>query len=129
MDKLRESRKDSPWPISFILAKPIPVPTSGTGRECLHYLSRTKVAHKKAITLHGRINLYYTEWLIFVDDVRDPPTNNLAERALRPLVVLRKITFGNHSADGGRRMAMLMSVAETARRPDIALKRLLAGAK
>jgi len=42
-----------------------------------------KVSHKKAVTLQVRINRHYTEWLIFVDDVRVPPTNNLAERARR----------------------------------------------
>jgi transposase len=76
-------------------------------------------------------------------DRRVPPTNNLAERALRPLVVLRKITFGHRSEAGAHRMAKLMSVAETARRhghrpsdiyfellarpPDAVLKRLYAG--
>lgn len=53
---------------------------------------------------------------MFVDDPRVPPTNNLAERALRPLVVLRKLTFGSRSREGAERMAELMSVAETARR-------------
>ena len=53
---------------------------------------------------------------MFVDDPRVPPTNNLAEQALRPLVVLRKITFGHRSRDGGERMAAIMTVAETARR-------------
>jgi hypothetical protein len=40
----------------------------------------------------------------------------LAERALRPLVVLRKITFGSRSNAGATRMAQIMSVGETARR-------------
>lgn len=112
-------------------------------RERLKYLSTMKVSHEKAVTLQGRINRHYTEWLIFVDDRRVPPTNNLAERALRPLVVLRKITFGHRSEAGADRMAKLMSVAETARRqghrasdiyfelltrpPDAVLKRLYAG--
>ena len=74
------------------------------------------MAHPKAITLQGRINRHYTEWLIFVDDERVPPTNNLAERALRPLVVMRKITFGHRSETGAKTMAILMTVAETARR-------------
>lgn len=109
-------------------------------RERLIYLSTVKVSHKKAVTLQDRVNRHYTEWLIFVDDRRVPPTNNLAERALRPLVVLRKITFGHRSEAGGSRMATLMTVAETARRqghrasdiyfelltrpPDAVLKRL-----
>ena len=52
----------------------------------------------------------------FQYDPRVPPTNNLAERALRPLVVLRKITFGHRSPAGAKRMAKLMTVGETARR-------------
>ena len=111
-------------------------------RERLKYLSTMEVSHEKAVTLQGRINRHFTEWLIFVDDRRVPPTNNLAERALRPLVVLRKITFGHRSEAGANRMAKLMSVAETARRqghrasdiyfelltrpPDAVLKRLYA---
>ena len=41
------------------------------------------------------------------------PTNNLAERALRPLVVLRKLTFGMRTNAGATRMGQLMTVAET----------------
>jgi len=40
----------------------------------------------------------------------------LAERALRPLVVLGKITFGSRSDAGATRMAKIMTVGETARR-------------
>ena len=55
-------------------------------------------------------------WLVFVKDTRVPPTNNLAERTLRPLVIMRKICFGNRSRDGGQRLARIMSVKDTARR-------------
>ena len=79
-------------------------------------LETWSLTHAKALTLQARIVDYHDEWLVFVDDPRVPPTNNLAERALRPLVVLRKITFGHRSLAGGQRMAALMSVAETARR-------------
>ncbi len=44
------------------------------------------------------------------------PTNNLAERALRPLVVLRKLTFGSRSQAGARWVANLLTVIETAKR-------------
>jgi plasmid maintenance system antidote protein VapI len=74
------------------------------------------VTHEKAQTLQARIRKHHGEWLVFVDDPRVPPTNNLAERALRQLVVLRKITFGHRSRTGGERMAMIMTVGETARR-------------
>ena len=85
-------------------------------RDELSRLETWIVSHAKAITLQSRIVSYHNEWLVFVDDPRVPPTNNLAERALRPLVVLRKITFGHRELGGGERMAALMSVAETARR-------------
>ena len=74
------------------------------------------LTHNKALTLQARIVTYRKEWLVFLNDARVPPTNNLAEQALRPLVVLRKITFGHRCRKGGERMAALMSVAETARR-------------
>ena len=82
-------------------------------------LGRLKVwalNHPKAKTLQGRIITYQNEWLVFLDDARVPPTNNLAEQALRPLVVLRKITFGHRTRAGGERMAMLMTLANTAHR-------------
>lgn len=112
-------------------------------RKKLSQLEKSKVTHKKAVTLQNRILNHSGEWLVFVDDPRVPPTNNLAERALRPLVILRKITFGHRSYEGATRMAQLMSVAETARRhghrasnifyqlftrpPDQVLKKLYAG--
>ena len=79
-------------------------------------LETTVVTHEKALTLQARIANHRDEWLVFLDDPRVPPTNNLAERALRPLVVLRKLTFGHRSRAGGERMAQIMTVAETARR-------------
>ena len=85
-------------------------------RKELERLAATDVAHEKAITLHGRIIRHLSEWLVFVDAPRVDPTNNLAERGLRPLVVLRKLTVGYRCRGGGERMACLMSVAETWRR-------------
>jgi len=85
-------------------------------RSELQRLSLTDVKHEKSITLQGRILRHLGEWLVFVDDPRVPPTNNLAERSLRPLVLLRKITFGSRSLEGAKRMASLMSIAETSRR-------------
>jgi len=82
----------------------------------LEYLSTFDLTYEKAITLQGRLLRHYSEWLVFVYDERVPPTNKLAERALRPLVVMRKITFGSRSVAGANRLAALMTVAETARR-------------
>ena len=85
-------------------------------RDELLRLEKWAVRQAKAKTLQARIATYHGEWLVFVDDARVPPTNNLAEQALRPLVVLRKITFGQRTLTGGERMAKLMTVANTAHR-------------
>lgn len=79
-------------------------------------LESCPVDHDKAVTLQQRILKYHDEWLVFLEDPRVPPTNNLAERALRPLVVLRKITFGHRTPAGAQRMAQIMTVQETAKR-------------
>ena len=81
----------------------------------LSRLEATPLKHEKALTLQARIQRHQGEWLVFVDDPRVPPTNNLAERKLRPLVVLRKITFGHRTEAGGQRMAQLMTIKETAK--------------
>ena len=70
----------------------------------------------KALQLQGRSLRHREEWLVFVDDPSVPPSNNLAERALRPLVLLRKITFGSRSAAGASRLAVLMTIGSTAKR-------------
>jgi transposase len=82
----------------------------------LQLLQKVKLKHEKAITLQARLAKHSSDWLAFTRDSRVPPTNNLAERTLRPLVIMRKICFGHRSRDGGRRMATLMTVKDTARR-------------
>lgn len=85
-------------------------------RDELQRLLTCDVSHDKAIQLQALLIRHPGEWLVFLDDPRVAPTNNLAERALRPLVVLRKITFGSRTDAGAKRMAKLMTVAETSRR-------------
>jgi hypothetical protein len=41
------------------------------------------------------------------------PTNNAAERAIRPLVLWRRICFGTHSEEGSRFVERMMTVACT----------------
>lgn len=43
-----------------------------------------------------------------------PPTNNHAERALRPLVIFRKVCLGTRSANGSENVATFASIVETA---------------
>jgi transposase len=52
----------------------------------------------------------------FVSRKGVPPTNNLAERDLRPLVIWRKLSFGCQSERGLRFVERVMTVAHTARK-------------
>lgn len=54
-------------------------------------------AHRR---LCQRITRFLPELLTFVTEEAVPPTNNAAERSLRPLVVSRKISGGTRSAQG-----------------------------
>jgi len=48
--------------------------------------------------------------------VRDlEPTNNTAERALRPAVIQRKLSFGTQSASGSRYLERMLTMSETCR--------------
>ena len=47
-----------------------------------------------------------------------PPTNNQAERSLRPLVIMRRVIQGTRSAKGLENHSVLRSLFETARRQD-----------
>lgn len=71
---------------------------------------------KKAQTLQGRIRRYSKEWLTFLDHPGVPPTNNLAEQAVRFLVILRKLTFGSRTRAGARRTGAMLTVMQTAKR-------------
>lgn len=55
-------------------------------------------------------------WLwTFVDHQGVEPTNNTAERAIRPAVIYRKLSFGTQSASGSRFIERMLSVSETCR--------------
>jgi transposase len=56
------------------------------------------------------------------------PTNNSAERALRPAVLWRKGSFGTHSAAGSRFVERMLTVTATCRRHDRPLLDLLVAA-
>jgi transposase len=58
----------------------------------------------------------HREWLwTFVDVQGVEPTNNTAERALRPAVIYRKLSFGTQSASGSRFIERMLTVSETCR--------------
>ena len=85
-------------------------------RQKLKRLLSWKLSHAKAQTLQERIRRYQDCWLVFLDDARVSPTNNHAERCLRPLVIMRKITFGHRTRAGAVAMARIMTIKETAKR-------------
>jgi hypothetical protein len=64
--------------------------------------------------------LYWT----FLNDPRIPLTNNLAERALRPYVIWRKLSFASQSYRGDQFRPLVLSVIETAHRLNISTSRL-----
>ena len=59
----------------------------------------------------------HREWLwSFLDVEGVEPTNNVSERALRPAVIWRKLSFGTQSTRGSRFVETILTVVETCHR-------------
>ena len=83
----------------------------------LRQLCRTPLRHPKAESFRKR--LLGPEQKRFFTCFRRPnvpPTNNQAERSLRPVVIMRKVVQGTRSAKGLENHGVLRSLFETARR-------------
>ena len=65
--------------------------------------------------LAARLRKYQDRLTTFLHDANVDGTNNAAERALRPAVVMRKITGGSRSKSGAEAWAILASVMRTAK--------------
>ena len=65
-----------------------------------------------AATCRDLVQLATALWT-FIDLPGVEPTNNAAERALRPAVLWRKNSFGTHSAAGSRSAERMLTVATT----------------
>ena len=66
--------------------------------------------------LYGKCAELYSRryWLWTFTKVKGiEPTNNTAERALRPAVIYRKLSFGTQSASGSRFIERILTVSET----------------
>jgi transposase len=56
----------------------------------------------------------HQDWLwTFLDIPGVEPTNNVSERALRPAVIWRKLSFGTQSKDGSRFVETILTIVET----------------
>ena len=70
----------------------------------------------KAETLRKRLiptSREYSQLFTFIEH-GGPPTNNHAERALRPLVIFRKLCMGTRSATGSENISVFASLTQTA---------------
>ena len=63
--------------------------------------------------LLNRIIRHNQELFPFLEDPSIESTNNRAERQLRPMVIMRKLTFGNRSDSGAQNQATIMSIVDT----------------
>jgi transposase len=71
------------------------------------------------VKLRGMCGQLYDhrDWLwTFLDVEGVEPTNNVSERALRPAVIWRKLSFGTQSASGSRFVETILTVVETCHR-------------
>ena len=69
----------------------------------------------QAKRLVKRLRRHRNDLFTFLDQTGVPFDNNLAERAIRPAVIIRKICYGNRSRAGADIQAVLMSIYRTLR--------------
>lgn len=72
-----------------------------------------KFKHSELQTLAKRLIKYRCEMYTFIEKNLEP-TNNNAEREIRPAVLMRKTSYGNRSDQGRQNQAIMMSIIRTA---------------
>ena len=78
-----------------------------------HLRDGTRCAHKTTARTCSNIWESVDSLWNFFDIPNVPPTNNHAERQLRPLVISKKLTFGTQSERGSRFIERIFSVTAT----------------
>lgn len=73
------------------------------------------LSKKKTEALRKRFVAHRDEIFTFLSQPEVEPTNNFAERQLRPAVVMRKNTGGSRSKRGAERLAVMTSLIQTAK--------------
>jgi transposase len=76
-------------------------------------LAHGEWTHPDALRLAKRLRKDGAALLTFAEFPDVPPTNNRAEREIRPAVVMRKISYGSNSVRGAATRAILMSIYRT----------------
>jgi transposase len=76
-------------------------------------------------TFRQRLVRHRDRLLAFVEHAEGQPTNNAAEQALRPSVILRKLTFGNRSEAGAHNHSVITSLIQTAKKQGAAPRDVL----
>ncbi len=83
-----------------------------------HNLSMMKAKKYYLKTLCKRLIKFRGEMLTFIEAGCEP-TNNNAEREIRPAVLMRKTSYQNASSDGADTQAIMMSVIRTAKKRNV----------
>lgn len=87
-------------------------------RSVIHHLLDNllseEITEPNNLRLANRMRKHRKAMLAFLDHVEVEPTNNRAERQLRPGVLQRKISAGNRSEEGAQIHATLLTVFATA---------------
>jgi transposase len=86
----------------------------GLAEKRLEKLAALRWGDADADRLAARLSKHRKSLTTFLHKAEVEPTNNAAERALRPAVVMRKITGGSRSRRGARAWSILASVMRTA---------------
>lgn len=75
--------------------------------------------------LRKHLRAHQNEVLVFLHDPAVPATNNLAEREIRPAVIVRKVSAGNRTEAGAHAHEILASITRTAERGRVRFADLL----
>lgn len=76
----------------------------------LTILMETDWENSQSRRLVKRMVRHQTDLFTFLDQKGVPFENNLAERAIRPAVIIRQNSYGNRSQHGADTQAILMSI-------------------
>jgi transposase len=98
----------------FMKSEDIDSHTKRLETDTIQFLSKT-FQEKKLQTLVKRMTKYYCELYTFIKKNVEP-TNNNAEREIRPAVLMRKTSYCNRSDAGRDNQAILMSIIATSKK-------------